>query len=310
MIITVTLNPAIDQTLELNALIPNSLNKVSRSHKDVGGKGINVSKVLKSLGTESLAMGFIGGETGDFIEKSLNSMGIMTDFIRVQGQTRTNLKIFDQTTKEITEINEMGSSVSEEALNQLMEQLKIHIVPGTLVVLSGSAPASLGSEVYSRMVEFCKENGADVFLDVDGDHFKVGLKSRPTFIKPNRDELTRYFGTPMDTEAQLLKAIDALTDMGIKHVFVSLGKMGGLYSSGKNVYRMSPLKVDAHSSVGAGDAFVGAVVHSMENHFDLEYMLKFAIATSAGAVMTIGTNPAGKEWIEEHVDSVKITKLR
>lgn len=308
-IITITLNPAIDKTIEVPNLNLEQLNKVEAMRSDVGGKGINVSRVLKALGSDSLAMGFAGGNAGQFILQGLSSQGIVHDFITVEGETRTNLKVFDQSTTQITEINEPGPDVRDAHLNDLKERLKRQMTSETLVVLSGSIPKTLPSSTYAELIKMIKEQGAKVFLDADGEVFKTAVGERPNFIKPNKDELERYFGKKLITEDDILEAIRYFVEIGVEHVFITMGKEGSYYGSKEHFYKMSPLKVRAHSSVGAGDAFVAAVTHAVSKDEDLENMLRLAVATSAGAVTTVGTNPASAEWIDAHIGQVKLQRL-
>ncbi len=308
-IITITLNPAIDKTIEVLNLKLEQLNKVEAMSSDVGGKGINVSRVLRSLGSESLAMGFAGGNAGLFILQGLSSQGINHDFITVEGETRTNLKVFDQSTTQITEINEPGPAVNEAQLELLKERLKEKMTTETMVVLSGSIPKTLPSSTYAVLIKMIKEQGAKVFLDADGDVFRAAVDERPDFIKPNKDELERYFGKKLINDDDVLEAIQYFVELGVEHVFITMGKEGSYYGSKEHFYKMSPLKVQAHSSVGAGDAFVAAVTHAVSKGEALETMLRLAVATSAGAVTTVGTNPATKTWVDAHIDQVKLQRL-
>ena len=308
-IITITLNPAIDKTIEVLDFKLEQLNKVEAMRSDVGGKGINVSRVLKALGSESLAMGFAAGNAGQVILQGLTSQGIDHDFITVEGETRTNLKVFDRSTTQITEINEPGPPVNEEQLETFEERLKSQMTSETLVVLSGSIPKTLPSSTYAVLIKMIKEQGAKLFLDADGEVFRAAVDERPNFIKPNKDELERYFGKKLITDEDVIEAIRYFVGLGIEQVFITMGKEGSYYGSKEHFYKMSPLKVQAHSSVGAGDAFVAAVTHAISKGVDLETMLKLAVATSAGAVTTVGTNPASAEWIDAHIGQVKLQRL-
>lgn len=308
-VLTITLNPAIDKTIEIERLMPRSLNKVLSTHYDVGGKGINVSKVLKNLGTNSLALGFIAGASGQFIKNKLKEMAIETAFIEIEGETRTNLKIFDRSDKEITEINEPGANATEKDLKALLKMLDEEVANDCVVVLSGSAPKSLGQDVYKVLTAYVKSKGAKVFLDVDGEGFKQGIEAKPSYIKPNKTELELFFNEKLDSEEKMVKAIRYFINIGIEHVFITLGKNGAYYGSHAALYKIAPLTVEAHSSVGAGDAFVGAVVHSMINQLDLETMLKLAVATSAGSVTTVGTKPVEMKWIKAHMQNVKLEQI-
>lgn len=306
MILTITLNPAIDKTIELEQFSVGRLNKVENSIIDPGGKGINVSKVIESLGGKSIATGFLGGSAGHYIERSLQELTIHSDFVEIAEETRTNLKIFDRLTKETTEINEAGPYVSDLDMEALFGKVKKLIKAPCIVVLSGSAPKSVSPEVFHRLVEVSKELGAVVFLDTYGDAFKAGLSAKPTFIKPNRLEVEQYLGYELNHDEALKLAGCHFLDMGIEHVFITLGKEGAFYCNAEKFVKLHSIRVDAHSTVGAGDAFVGGFVYAMDNEYDIDESLRLAVATSAGAVMTVGTKPMNMEWIMSQIDRVMI----
>ncbi len=306
MIITVTLNPAIDKTLEIDGLTQGGLNKVVCSNTDPGGKGINVSKVIKSLNGESIATGLLGSS---YIENALDAMGINHDFVKINGETRTNLKVFDHKTGETTEINELGPEVSMQDIDCLYEKITAHATAGSLIILSGSAPKSLPRDVYRTLIQKLKNKDLKIFLDAEGDLFKQALEGKPHIIKPNRHELELYFERKLDTRASLEEAAQHFINMGIEKVFISLGGDGAFYSDSEKRYFLNPLRVKVHSSVGAGDAFVGAVAYALENQYELEKLLKMAVATSAGAVMTVGTKPMDSAWVLKKMASVDLTAL-
>lgn len=306
MILTITLNPAIDKTIELNGFGIGRLNKVEKVFLDPGGKGINVSKVVESLGGKSITSGFIGGTAGDYIENALTKLGIQADFVSIKGETRTNLKIFDAENKETTEINEPGPHVTPDEIEQLIEKIERLITLPCMVVLSGSAPASVPNDVYKRIVQVSKDKGAVVFVDASGGAFESALEAKPHFIKPNKHELEIYFNKSFDSDETLATACTHFIEKGIENVIISLGKEGAFYANAHQTVRLHALKVDAHSSVGAGDAFVGACAYAYEKQYDTNEMLRLAVATSAGAVMTVGTKPMDVEWITHQLDRVVI----
>ena len=224
MIVTITLNPAIDKTIELSDYTIGELNKVDKWIQDPGGKGINVSKVIESLGGKSIATGFLGGTAGFYIENALKDLGIANDFVQIADMTRTNLKIFDKQTKETTEINEPGPYVSETDIQTLIDKVEGLIKPPCVVVISGSAPKSVPDDIYETLVSVAKNKGAKVFLDASGPAFKAGLKGKPDFIKPNKHELEIYFGKNIETEEDLKAAGHHFVDEGVAHVFIHWAK--------------------------------------------------------------------------------------
>lgn len=309
MIITLTLNPAIDKTLTLENFDPHKMNRSVAITQDPGGKGINVSKVIKALDGHTVAMGIVGGSTGNSILASLQHEGIHTDFVQIAEDTRTNLKIFSKDNQETIEINEAGPKIQEEALGQLKNKLFETLQPGAICVLAGSVPQGIATSIYKDLIVELKHLGAIVILDADGELFRNGLLGKPDFIKPNLKELEAYFGKTIATEEDLKNCGQKFMEMGIKNVIFSLGSEGAFFMNHGGAYKACPLKVEAHSSVGAGDAFVGALAYALESQMSIEDTLKLAIATSAGAVTTVGTKPAQLDWVNAHKNDVVVQKL-
>lgn len=309
MIITLTLNPAIDKTLTLESFDPHQMNRALTSTQDPGGKGINVSKVIHSLSGKSTAMGIIGGAAGRFIESCLQHKGIETDFLTVDDETRINLKIFCKDNQETIEVNESGPVIQPEVLEELKGKLLEKVQPGAICVVCGSVPVGVAKSFYHDLISQLKSLGAVVILDADGELFKNGIHAKPDYIKPNLKELEAFFGHPVQTDEDLKNCGRHFLDMGIRHVIFSLGSKGAFYMNSEAAYRAHPLKVEAHSSVGAGDAFVGALAYSLEQQMGIVESLQLAIATSAGAVMTVGTKPADLAWIEAHKQDVVVECL-
>lgn len=311
MIITLTLNPAIDKTVTLNQFDAKQMNRVVDCHQDPGGKGINVSKVIHALGGKSSATGIVAGSTGQFIRSALEGKGIDTQFIEVEGETRTNLKVFCKATRETIEINESGPSVSSEKLHELERKMVGRIQAGDICVIAGSLPLGVEKSYYFDLVSRLKGAGAKVILDADGELFKIGVQAKPDYIKPNLKELESYFGRaiPPEDHESLKRCAKDFLEMGIAHVIFSLGAQGAFYMDAHKAYRVYPIQVEAHSSVGAGDAFVGALAYSLQEKLPVLEMLRLATATSAGAVMTVGTNPADLQWIESHKMQVNIQEI-
>lgn len=309
MIITLTLNPAIDKTLTLDSFNPAQMNRATSGTQDPGGKGINVSKVIKSLEGSSTAMGIVGGSAGDFIEQSLQKKGIHTDFVKVEDPTRTNLKIFCKDNQETIEVNEAGPIIGTETIETLREKLLGQISEGTICVVSGSVPGGVAKTFYQELITALKAKNAIVIFDADGELFKNGILARPDYIKPNRKELEAYFGKSVETMEDLKACGQYFLDLGIKNVIFSLGSEGAFFMNEEGAFRARPLRVEAHSSVGAGDAFVGALAFAIEAKYGVEETLKLAIATSAGAVTTVGTNPADISWINAHKPKVTVERI-
>lgn len=310
MIITVTMNPAIDKTVDLEHLEHGGLNRVKNVIVDAGGKGINVSKAIKELGGETIATGFVGGSGGVLIKKVLMEQGIQSDFIEIKNEIRTNLKVVELDGY-VTEFNEPGPIVTEEELELLTTKLLHYANKDALFVLAGSIPNGISKNVYKVFIEKLKENGAKVFLDADGELFINSLEASPDIIKPNRHELEEYFHKDYRVdEEELVTMGQKLLEKGISMVAISLGQMGALFITKDEVLRCPGLKVEAHSTVGAGDAMVAALSYGLNQGLKLEACAKLGVATSAGAVTTKGTKPPKRELVEELLQKVEVISLK
>lgn len=309
MIITVTMNPAIDKTVELEQLERGSLNRLKNVITDAGGKGINVSKTIKALGGETIATGFSGGAGGSLIEKVLKEQGIKADFVEIKNEVRTNLKVLEARGF-VTELNEPGPVVSPEELEQLTQKLTGYAGEDVIFILAGSIPGGISKTVYGELIGKLKEKGARVFLDADGELFIHSLEAGPDYIKPNRTELEEYY--EMDyraDEKELVKMGKKLLEKGIRMAAVSLGQMGALFITTDRVVKCPGLKVEAHSTVGAGDAMVAALAYGLDKGLTLEECAKLGLAASAGAVTTRGTKPPSRELVDELINKVEIIDL-
>ena len=309
MIITVTMNPAIDKTAQLEQLERGSLNRLKNVIMDVGGKGINVSKTVKELGGKSIATGFIGGSGGNLIEKVLREQGIKSDFVEIKNEIRTNMKVLEESGF-VTELNEPGPVVSGEELDQLTQKLIGYAKEDTLFIMAGSIPNGISKTVYRDLIQKVKGKGAKVFLDADGEVFIHSLKAVPDYIKPNRAELEEYFHMDYRAdEKELVKMGKQLIERGIRMAAISLGQMGALFLTKDKVIKCPGLKVEAHSTVGAGDAMVAALSFGLDQGLDLTECARLGLAASAGAVTTKGTKPPKRELVDELMKKVEVIEL-
>ncbi|MDR1538899.1 MAG: 1-phosphofructokinase family hexose kinase [Clostridiales bacterium] len=311
MIITVTLNPALDKTAELGELKPGELNRLKNVITDVGGKGVNVSKMIAALGGRSIATGFVGGGSGEQIVKALETMGITPDFVRANGVTRTNLKVLDSGSR-LTELNEPGITVSAEEAGLLEKKLSGYANKDAIFVLAGSLCQGVGPDFYARLISMMHKSGAKAFLDADGASFKEALKSeeKPDFIKPNLHELKEYFGVFKDLSLSEIRDLCfRFVDLGIPRLILSMGKDGAMFINGKEALYAKGLKVKAHSAVGAGDSMMGAAAYALDAKLDWEKASALSLAASAGAVATIGTKPPSRETVDELLKEVELEAL-
>lgn len=310
MIYTVTLNPALDKTVEIPSLTVDSVNRITAMRTDPGGKGINVSKVIRELGGESTATGILAGNTGRAISSALEEMKIRADFKFVEGETRTNLKVIDPVNHTNTDLNEPGITVSEEILNGLLADLLCRIREGDIVVLSGSLPKGSPKDTYGTWVRACRKAGAKVMLDADGELLVNGMQASPYLIKPNHHELSELMGKKLETPEELEKAARGLMEKyGIARVVVSMGGAGALYISKNETIYAEGLKVPVQSTVGAGDSVVAALAVSEESGKSPEDTVRLSTACGAANVMCSGTQAAKYNVIEELMPKVVFRRL-
>ncbi|MDR1747559.1 MAG: 1-phosphofructokinase [Spirochaetaceae bacterium] len=309
MIITLTLNPALDKTAAVDIMRVNALNRLRNITVSAGGKGINVSSVIRNLGGTSLAMGFAGGASGEELLRQITDRGIPHDFVRSRGDTRINLKVI-QNGGGLTELNEPGMAPSSGEWAELKKKLLNRAGPGVLFVLAGSLPPGLPDDTYRELCLTLHKTGAQVFVDTDCAPLKLALESPPDFIKPNRDELLRYFGVRNPSEEQLLEMCGKLLATGIKLAAVSLGSEGALFAAEGQMWRAPAVPVTVQSTVGAGDAMVGALAYGIDKGLPLEECFALAMAVSAGAAATPGTQAPSEDSIQELLTRVVLEKVR
>ena len=310
MIYTVTLNPALDKTVEIPGMALDTVNRITEMRTDPGGKGINVSKVIAKLGGESCAVGILGGGSGKMLEKLLENENFTTRFRFVEGQTRTNLKIIDREGHTNTDINEPGLTVTDADLDALLHELSAELRPGDIVVLAGSLPKGAPQDTYRTWTAACKKAGARVFLDADGALLAEGLKAAPYLIKPNDDELSRLAGKKLETLEELTAEGRRLLERGIERVVISLGGRGALYlRKGSTIYAEG-LKVPVGSTVGAGDSVVAALAYAEAQGLREEEAVRLSTAAGAANVMCSGTQAAEREAVEALLPKVRFSRLR
>lgn len=309
MIYTVTLNPALDKTVQVPNMTVDAVNRITEMRTDPGGKGINVSKVIAKLGGESTVLALLGGSTGRKIADALEKMGLKCHMTFIPGETRTNLKVVDPVLHTNTDINEPGIEVNEDILNGMLSELVAMIKPGDIVAISGSLPKGSQKDTYFHWVSECKKAGAKVFLDVDGALLADGLKAVPYLVKPNNDELSRLVGKPLETVEELTSAARELLDLGIEKVVVSMGSKGALYITKETVIRAEGLNVPVGSTVGAGDSVVAALAVAEERGLSMEETIRLSTATGAANVMCSGSQAAEYKVIESLIGKVQYKEI-
>ncbi|MFP3768165.1 1-phosphofructokinase [Streptococcus sp. TATVAM-FAB35] len=303
MIYTVTLNPSIDFIVRLDHLELGSVNRMTSDDKFAGGKGINVSRILQRLDVDNTATGFIGGFTGRFVEDGLTAEGIKTNFVQVFEDTRINVKI---KAGEETEINGAGPKISDEKLEEL-KAILAGLSSEDTVVFAGSAPSSLGNQVYNTLIPIAKKAGAEVVCDFEGQTLLDSLNYQPLLVKPNNHELADIFGVELNGLEDIEKYAREILAKGAKNVIISMAGDGALLVTPEAAYFAKPIKGTVKNSVGAGDSMVAGFTGEYVKSGDPIEALKWGVA--CGTATTFSDDLATAEFIKETYQKVEVEKL-
>lgn len=309
LVITVTLNPALDKTVTIEGLEVGGLNRVDDIRVDAGGKGINVAKVLKGFNENVTAVGFMGGHNGKLILEGLERAGIEHSFTETSAETRMNLKVVDSTVQVTTEINERGGAVSEQERAQFQQTLEDHLDKASILVLGGSIPPGIEHDEYASLIKTAKSKGVKTILDADGDALRYGLVACPYVIKPNIHELEQLLGVTLESDERIVQAARKLTAQGIEWVIVSMGGDGSVAVSKDEAIRARPFRIKPESTVGAGDSMVAAIASSLLQGRGLEETLRYATAAGSVTASKPGTQVCRVEEVEERLNDVEITRV-
>ena len=304
MIYTVTLNPSIDYVINLKSLNTGQINRVNSENVYPGGKGINVSRVLKTLGYDNVATGFISGFTGDFIINSLCELGVKSDFIKLDnGFTRINVKI---KSNEETEINGGGPHISDEKLKELFDKLS-YLKEDDILILAGSIPSTLSDDLYEKIIKHVENNKVKVVVDATKNLLLNVLKYNPFLIKPNNHELEEIFNVKLDNLNDIITYAKKLQEMGARNVLVSMGEDGALLitENGQVLISNAP-NGRVINSVGAGDSMVAGFICGYLNSNSYEEALK--LGSASGSATAFSSDLAKKELIHELIKEIKVER--
>lgn len=302
MIYTVTLNPSIDYIVRLDQVEVGSVNRMDSDDKFAGGKGINVSRVLKRLEIENTATGFIGGFTGKFITDTLEKEAIATRFVQVSEDTRINVKIkADQE----TEINGTGPSVSKEQLDELKAILSGLTATDT-VVFAGSSNKNLGNVIYKELIGLTRQSGAQVVCDFEGQTLIDSLEFQPLLVKPNNHELGDIFGVELTSLDEIEKYAREILAKGAQNVIISMAGDGALLVTQDGAYFAKPIKGTVKNSVGAGDSMVAGFTGEFVRSGDAVESFKWGVA--CGTATTFSDDLATADFIKETYQKVEVEK--
>ncbi len=315
-VVTVTLNPAIDQTITVEALKPGSVHRAKAVRHNAGGKGVNVASCLADWGTPVVATGLLGADNAAPFEALFQAKGIADAFLRLPGETRANIKIADLAANDTTDINLPGLTADAGALRRVQETVHRLVEPGTPVLLAGSLPDGLPTDTYAILTADLAAAGARVVLDSSGAPLAAALASTgalPHCIKPNRHELEDWTGRPLPTDADLLEAAHGLNRRGVAVVVVSLGADGALFvgkdGDGARALHGRLPPVQALSTVGAGDAMVAGLIAAFQQEGGLEDVARLSVAFASAKLGCFGPNLPDPATVRALAAEVTLTGL-
>lgn len=298
MIYTLTLNPALDLELHIEKFEFNAVSRANRSQMDCGGKGFNVSRLLKNLNVESVAMGFVGGKNGERLHDELSALNIETDFTPIEGETRLNVSVVADEDANHIKVNQAGPQISERELACLLQQIDHRLAPNDWWVLGGSLPLGVPTSIYATLIERIKAAGAFVILDTSGEALRLGCVAKPTLIKPNLEEALELAERGAHEPAELDSWLGDVLAKGPEHLVMSLGKDGALYTDGRFSVVIESPEIIERNPIGAGDSLVAGMVAQLSKGQDYATALKFGVACGAATASQPGTTLGSKTDIE------------
>ena len=309
MILTVTLNAAIDKRYVVEEVRTGEVNRVKECVYTPGGKGLNVSKPAAIYGAEVTATGFVGGHAGHYIEDALEPFGIKSAFYHMEAESRSCINIWDEKNQLQTEFLEPGFTVTEADFERFLEHFQGLAADADVVTISGSVPKGLDGTAYQRMVKLVREAGKLVILDTSGKLLEQGIKAAPTMIKPNLDEIRMLTGKDCTDPEEIIEAAKVLHGRGIRIVTVSLGGDGAVVVSDEGAYRARVPRIHAVNTVGCGDSMTAGFALGLSEGLSIKETLRKASAVSAAAAMREETGFFVKEDMERLLPQIEIIEL-
>lgn len=289
MIVSLTPNTTIDLTVFVPKLITDTTLRASRTVYSLGGKPTDASWILGRMGVGSLALGLAAGSVGDKVKDMMEAYGVTTDFVSAEGETRINTVIIDECTGEHTTITSASMFVKPSHLEALRERYAQALKSASVVITGGSLPPGMDPEFYVEAISMAREQDVPVLFDASQPNLEVGLRAKPTFIKPNNHELSALVGQELDSaEALYAAGSDILARYG-SEVVISRGKKGVLAVLREGSYRIPPIPVDVSSPAGAGDALLAGLAHAIHHKTPIEDGLRLGVAAATAVCLQPGT---------------------
>lgn len=309
MIITVTLNAAIDKRYVVDGFRPGEVNRVRECRYTPGGKGLNVARTAAIAGMRVAATGFVGGFAGRYIEEALKPYGIESRFCHLAGESRSCVNLWDSVNETQTELLEPGFSVEPEEFERFSALYDGLVKDADVIVLSGSLPAGLDSGSYSRLIRQGKDQGKKVILDTSKEALKFGIQAAPYLVKPNLDEIRALTGMACSELLELIQAARWILSQGVETAVISLGADGSLLVNHQGAWRARVPRIQTVNTVGCGDAMTAGFAIGISRYLETEELLRTASAVSTAAAMTEETGSFEEEDFRKIYSQIEIEAL-
>ena len=309
MILSITLNPSMDRRYMVDGFQKGEIFRTDEYQYTPGGKGINVAKVIKTLGGPIRATGFLGGRNGHYIEEQLNHMGIENEFIYIEGETRSCLAIISDDGSQ-TEILETGPFIKDNKIQEFYNYYESILDQSEIICASGSLPKGLPLDTYKELILRANKRGRKFILDTSGESLRLGIEAGPYLVKPNIEELKDIIGRSINSQEDVIKAAMEIMNQGVKVVIVSFGEEGSMVFKDPYLYKIKVPSRDIISPVGSGDAMIGGIALGLLKDYEFNYILKLGSACGTANAMESETGKIHVDNVKKIIDEVEIEKIK
>lgn len=309
MITTVVLNPAVDKIYFADNFQAGGLFRIKETIRSAGGKGINVSRVIRALGEEVLSLGFKGGHTGEWLVEQLKKLGAVTEFIEVEGESRTNNNIIDRLNGIETEVLEIGPLITERNIEDFISIYKRALEKTKILVCSGGLPAGVGDDMYKTLIMEAKKQGIKVILDASGEVLKLGIEAKPYLIKPNLRELASLANRELKEISDIVEACRCIQRDGVELVLASLGEKGAVLVSRDRVFRVYVPYIEVANTIGCGDSMVAGFAVALSRGLELEEALRLSSACGVNNAQYKEIGIVKRDEVYKLINDIRIEEI-
>ena len=306
MIYTLTLNPAIDRELQVSEFVLHGVMHANSSRINFGGKGINVSRGLAATCTKSIALGFAGGTAGEMLTQGMVNLDILTDFVHVSGETRTNFSIVDKTHTQFVKVNEPGPTLDSKQYHGLITKIRKLAHPGDLWALCGSIPPGIPDTIYANIVREIQSSGGKALLDTNGSALIHGCNSDLFLVKPNAAEASALTGLKIDSIEDALNAASSILQTRVQNVIITQGRQGALLSNQEGTWIAQAPTITKRNDVGAGDSLMTGIIYGLSCNLSWSEILRWGVAFGTATASLEGTTIGSFTLAKQILSNVKI----